>query len=85
MNNQSKELVPFEVERLTHFLVDPYAGHEWLCIGGTIAYGIGLICVGFIGAVVWYESSGRVAPYRTLTNQLVSCTLIEVCMRIRYC
>ena len=82
MTNQSKELVTFQIERLTHILVDPYAGHEWLCFGFTIAYGIGLICIGFIGAVIWYESSGGVAPYRTLTNQLVSCTLIEVCLRI---
>ena len=84
MNNHSKELVSFEIERLTHIIVDPYEGHEWICLGFTIAYGIGLICAGFIGSVIWYEMSGGAGPYRTLTNQLVSWTLIEVqsCSRV---
>ena len=80
MNNYSKELVPFEIEKLTHLIVDPYDGHDWLCLGFTIAYGIGLIGVGFIGSVIWYELSGGTGPYRTLANQLVSWTLIEVCV-----
>ena len=68
-----------EIKRLTYLTVDSYDGHEWLYLGFTIAYGIGLIGVGFIGSVIWYELSGGTGQYRTLTNQLVSWTLIEVC------
>ena len=42
----------------------------YVSLGFTIAYGIGLIGVGFIGSVIWYELSGGTGPYRTLTNQL---------------
>ena len=33
---------------------------------------------GCCGTVIWYESSGKIAPYRTVTNQLVSWTIFEV-------
>ena len=70
----------FQIQNLTHTLIDPYDQHDWICIGSLIVYGIGLIGVGLISTVIWHESSGRVASYRTVTNQLMSCTLVEVCM-----
>ena len=67
-----------EVSDVTHIKIDPYDNHDWIRIISLVVYCIGLIGVGFIGIVIWYESSGRMAPYRTVTNQLVSCTLLEL-------
>ena len=69
----------FEFLERTHFKVDPYDGHTWMKYVSVITYGFGLIGSGFLGIVIWYESSSRrIAPYRTVTNQLVSWTLFEV-------
>ena len=71
--------IAFEFLERTHFKVDPYDGHTWMRYASVITYGFGLIGSGFLGSVIWYESSsGRIAPYRTVTNQLVSWTLFEV-------
>ena len=76
--SNNKSLV-FEFLEQTHFKVDPYEGHTWMKYVSVITYVFGLIGSGFLGSVIWYESSsGRIAPYRTVTNQLVSWTLFEV-------
>ena len=78
MSEDSISCLDFQIQNLTHTLINPYNQNDWICIGSSIVYGFGLIGVGLISTVIWYESSGRVTSYRTVTNQLMSCTLIEV-------
>lgn len=43
---------------------------------------VGYLCLPAIGLVIWFERSGEAGNFRTLINQLVSCTLDQVRFRL---
>ena len=76
--SNATNLISFEIEELTHTLTDPYEGAKWMKYGSASAYGSSLVGCGLLGTVIWFEISGRAAPYRTVINQLVSWIIFEV-------
>lgn len=47
-----------------------------------LLYILGLISCALLVIVSWFEKSGQAGPFRTLANQLVSCQLDHVKVRI---
>ena len=76
--SNATNLISFEIQELTYTLTDPYEGANWMKYGSASAYGSSLVGCGLLGTVIWFEISGRAAPYRTVINQLVSWTIFEV-------
>ena len=60
-----------------HFVID--LGNQNLTLWAAhITFFVGLISMWLSASVAWYEISGKMAPFRTVTNQIESSAIISV-------
>ena len=66
-------------DNATNFQTFPETNQGGLTIlAANICYFVGLISVWLTGSVAWYEISGKMTNFRTVTNQIMSSAIIAV-------
>ena len=64
-------------DTIHHFVID--LGNQTLTLWAAhITFFVGLISIWLSASVAWFEMSGKMAPFRTVTNQIESSAIISV-------